>query len=50
MAQEETINKVVDKKDKEKYKTIKYIVYTEISRTYNDEMTIPDNYNIEKYI
>ena len=36
-------------KDKEKWKTVKSIAYTRVSRTYNDETVITDNYYIIDY-
>ena len=36
-------------KDKEKWKTVKSIAYTRVSRTYNDETIITDNYYIIDY-
>ena len=36
-------------KDKEKWKTVKAIAYTKVSRTYNDETIITDNYYIIDY-
>ena len=36
-------------KDKEKWKTVKSVAYTRVTRTYNDETVITDNYYIIDY-